>query len=489
MKQTNYKKSNYKKNNYKESDKTLSESYANSDNDSQKQKAEALEFGAFIKIVVFFAAIALGAIISLMVQIRPQFSENEKRELAGFPKFEVKSFLGGEYFSKIDLWFSDTFPFRDELIACNDKVMNMYGIRNNTISGEIIAGDAIPDVDIDVEDLNKPQQEEPQPDNDEFADLDIDADDVGTSIEKTDNTTEIIQGEMFNSVFIIQDAAYDYYTFSQKYADRYIAMINSLADTLEGKAKVYSMIVPTAIDIALDDATRNSLSSSNQRQAMLYMYSRMNRNVTKTFIFDTLKEHRYEYVYFRTDHHWTARGAYYAYTEFISQLGQQPHEISEYDTKVYEGFTGSFCAQKGGEALKSIPDMLTVYKPIATNDMKLLNKQGQFVEYNIITDVTGWNSSNLYSTFIGGDNPYLEINNPNITDGSSCLVVKESFGNAFIPYLTDHFENVYAIDYRYYNGTISELVKEKGIDNVLIMNNISATSAEGRIAEMSKICK
>ena len=460
--------------------------------DSEKQKSEALEFGAFIKIVVFFAAIALGAIISLMVQIRPQFSENEKRELAKFPEFEMKGFWSGDYFSKVDLWFSDTFPFRDELIACNDKVMNMYGIRNNTISGEIIAGDEIPDVDIEVEDLNKPQQEgqeEQQSAADDFADLDIDADDVGTNIDKTDNTTEIIQGEMFNSVFIIQDAAYDYYTFSQKYADRYVEMINSLADTLEGKANVYSMIVPTAIDIALDDATRNSLSSSNQRQAMLYMYSRMNRNVTKTFIFDTLREHRYEYVYFRTDHHWTARGAYYAYAEFIKQIGQQPHEISEYDTQSYEGFTGSFCTQQGGESLKNIPDTLTTYKPLATNDMKLLNKEGQFVEYNIITDVTGWNSSNLYSTFIGGDNPYLEINNPNISDGSSCLVIKESFGNAFIPYLTDHFENVYAIDYRYFDGTVSELVKEKNIRNVLIINNISATSAEGRIAEMSKICK
>lgn len=495
---------------------------------SRYYKENIMRNAAIAKITVFAAMLTIGAVVCLAMPLRPQYSENEKRKLAQFPQCNIGEFLSGEYFSGLDKWFSDTFPFRDTLIAFNDRVQMLCGIRKNVFDGELAAGDEIPEVDIDTDSFNEPESSQSGEDDidnkddnadnsgtadtannegeadtaaddsdendeaeedDEFAGVQISAGDVGTNVDKTDGTTNVIQGEMFNSVFIINNAAYDYYTFSQKYADMYIEMVNSLGTALKGSAKLYSMIVPTSIDISLNDATRNSLSSSNQRKAILYMYSRMNKNVKKTFIFDELHAHRKEYLYFRTDHHWTATGAYYAYSTFITQLGQTPHKLSEYEAVSYDGFTGSFCSQKGGEALSKVPDKLVSYKPLATNSMKLLNRSGQFVEYNIITNVKGWKSSTLYSTFIGGDNPYSEINNPDIADGSSCLVIKESFGNAFVPFLTDHFENVYIIDYRYYSGTVSKLVKEKNIDTVLLINNISATSSAGRINELKKVCR
>ena len=94
-----------------------------------------------------------------------------------------------------------------------------------------------------------------------------------------------------------------------------------------------------------------------------------------------------------------------------------------------------------------------------------------------------------YSTFIGGDNAYAQINNPNISDGSSVLVIKESFGNAMVPFLVENFENVYVVDYRYYKNTISELVDEMNIENVVFVNNISITSTQDRIEELKNICK
>ena len=63
----------------------------------------------------------------------------------------------------------------------------------------------------------------------------------------------------------------------------------------------------------------------------------------------------------------------------------------------------------------------------------------------------------------------------NIKDSSSCVVVKESFGNALVPYLTDHFSKIYVIDYRYWNGKLSHLVKDKKIQKIFFINNISMT--------------
>ncbi|MDY4742324.1 MAG: DHHW family protein, partial [Lachnospira sp.] len=119
----------------------------------------------------------------------------------------------------------------------------------------------------------------------------------------------------------------------------------------------------------------------------------------------------------------------------------------------------------------------------------MINNENDFIDYNIVTDVSGWNTTSKYSAFIGGDNAYTEINNPAIMDGSSVLVIKESFGNAFVPFLVENFQNVYVIDYRYYDGTVSELVDKYNIENVVFVNNISITSTQGRVQELKNICK
>jgi len=81
-------------------------------------------------------------------------------------------------------------------------------------------------------------------------------------------------------------------------------------------------------------------------------------------------------------------------------------------------------------------------------------------KWNIINDVSDYAPGVKYSCFIGGDNPFSWINNPDITDGSSCVVIKESYGNAFVPFLVDHYQMVYVVDYRYYEDNLIDFVKE-----------------------------
>lgn len=460
-----------------------------------KYREYRMKKAALYKIAAFIGILCFGAVVSLILPLRPAVSENEKRKLTAFPAFTTESFLDGSYFAQMDTWFSDTFPFRDELILCSEKFTGLYGIRSQILHGGIVAGDDIPEVDIDVDALNNAvelsgaTQGQQNGGAAQMPEIFINAEDVGTLVEGTDGTTVAQNGERLGSIFVVGDSAYNYYAFSQRYSDLYVDTINSLADSLDGKAALYDMVVPTSIDITLDDATRNSLTSSNQKKAILYMYSRMHGGVNKTYVYDLLRLHRNEYVYFRTDHHWTALGAYYAYSAFMRQLGKTPHALEEYEQLAFSGFKGSFFTQSGVPALGGNPDTVYAYKPLSTNRMQFLNNDGVLVDYNIITDVSGWGATSKYSAFIGGDNPYAVFNNPQLSDGSSCLIVKESFGNAFVPYLTDHFETVYVIDYRYYDGTVSELVDEYGIDTVLVMNNIAATSTQQRVTDLQRVCR
>lgn len=474
---------------------------SNINKNSEKYREYQIKKAALFKITGFLSLLCIGAIVSLMLPLRPRISATENRVLTSFPKFSLTAFMEGDYFKQIDTWFSDTFPFRDNLITYNEQLNNLYGVRTTSLHGEVVAGDEIPDVDINFDDVHKMETSENVTSlqqgslvnygtaNGTTDSSTIDADEIGTSVDKVDNSVVAQTGERLDSIFVVGDSAYNYYAFSQSASDHYTELVNDLADRLAGTAGVYDMIVPTSIDIALDDATRNSLSSSNQKKAIKYMYSKMNQNVRKSYIYDVLKSHSDEYLYFRTDHHWTALGAYYAYSSFVEQIGMIPNALSSYECVEYPDFKGSFLAQSGVTSLGNNPDTIYAYKPLATNDMEFVNSDGDLVNYNIITDVSDWKSSSKYSTFIGGDNSFAQIHNDSIDNGKKCLVIKESYGNAFVPYLTDHFEDVYVVDYRYYTGTASELVDQYGIDTVLLLNNISATSTVQRINDMQRVCK
>jgi hypothetical protein len=473
-----------------------------------KQREYKMKKAAVTKIAVFLLALFAGAVVSMIMPLRESYSDKEKRSLTAFPTFTVESFMDGSYFSQMDTWFADTFPFRDTLITCQESVKNLYGMRKQVLHGTLVAADEIPDIDGELElslIAGKTQEDIEVSENVDgdgvFSstietnygfnelDTDIEASDIGTSVDGSDGTVSAAEGESLGSIFVVGDRAYNYYSFSQYNSDTYAETVNNLAQTLTGKSKVYSMIVPTSIDITLDDATRNSLDSSNQKKAILYMYSKMNKEVGKCYVYDVLHQHRDEYVYFRTDHHWTALGAYYAYNVFIWQEGKTANSLDSYEKLVFENFRGSFYSQSGVSSLGDNPDTVVAYKPLSTNRMELINKRGEQMDYNIITDVSSWSATSKYSTFIGGDNMYSHISNPEISDGSSILVVKESYGNAFVPFLTDHYQDVYVIDYRYYTGTVSELVDTYNIGTVLLLNNIAATSTDSRVSEMQKVCR
>lgn len=474
----------------------------NVDKTSTKYKQYIMKKGALIKIVTFLVMIVAGAVISLMIPLRPEESVTEKRKLSSFPQFSVGDFLDGTYFSGIDTWFSDTFPGRDGLIICNEFMTGLYGVRKNVIHGEVVKGDDIPDSDIDesefgyLDNIVSERATETEETEEEINyaydnSITVNPEDIGNSVDSdgTSVGSSAKAGESLGSVYVVGDSAYNYYSFSKSVSNQYVDIVNGLSETLKDKATVYDMIIPTSIDITLDDATRNSINSSNQKKAILYMYSKMNKNIGKCYIYDLMRSHRDEYIYFRTDHHWTALGAYYAYTAFMAQLGKNAYSLDSFKERDMGAFVGSYYTQTRVPSLNNNPDKLVAYEPFSTNALKMINNEYDFIDYNIITDVSKWNNTSKYSTFIGGDNAYAQINNPNISDGSSVLVIKESFGNAMVPFLVENFENVYVVDYRYYKNTISELVDEMNIENVVFVNNISITSTQDRIEELKNICK
>lgn len=307
----------------------------------------------------------------------------------------------------------------------------------------------------------------------------------------TDGSSSVIDNiRTFDSVIIVDDTAYELYTYIEGTAKNYASIVTTAADSLKDTVNVYDMVIPTSTGIFFEEDLKNQINSSDQKAALQKIDGFLGGKVRQVNIFDSLLSHKDEYLYFRTDHHWTALGAYYAYADFCASKGIEPNSLSSYQTVTFTDFLGSFYKDtKNDKALEANPDTVTAYYPLnrETIDLNITDSNGSTFAWPVIADVTDYDTAYKYSTFIGGDNPISVITNSAITDGSTCIVVKESFGNAFVPFLTDHYQTIYVIDYRYWNGKLLSFAKQKKATDLIFVNNIGMTRSSYLVGKLAQI--
>ena len=291
-------------------------------------------------------------------------------------------------------------------------------------------------------------------------------------------------------MYVVGSAGYEMYNYVGSLAEKYQSTVNAVADSLSGVSQVYAMAIPLSSGITLPDELFSDIPGSDQAQAEKDILAGMGQNVKTIPLHDVMMSHRTEYIYFRTDHHWTALGAYYAYVQFCTAKGITPHNLSDYEVSQFPGFLGSFYNDGGKpDAMKNDPDTVNAYHPVsATASMKYGdNENSTLTGGQVIFDESTASASLKYGTFIMGDNPFTVIENPEVSNGESCIVVKESFGNAFVPFLVDHYQTVYVVDYRYYSGSVTQLARDKGVKDVLFVNNLSAIRGSYQMGKLAGV--
>lgn len=291
----------------------------------------------------------------------------------------------------------------------------------------------------------------------------------------------------YHSVVTVGDSAFELYTYVDGTAENYAKSVNEVADRLAGKADVYDLVIPLSSEITFPDNLKGKISSGSQRDAMTKIQGKMNNHVKNVDIYDALMQHRNEYIYFRTDHHWTALGAFYAYKDFCEAKGIEPEPLEEREKVEFPGFLGSFYNDSKDAKLKAAPDTVAAYKPKDDAILHVTASDGTKYDWPVIYDVSNYGASLKYSTFIASDNPITVIENKVLTDNSTCIVVKESFGNAFIPFLVDHYQTIYVVDYRYWTGSISSLAEEKHASDVLFLNNLSMIRNKSLVGKLHRV--
>ena len=442
------------------------------------------------KIIVISVFTLAVTVVLAMPFLRSETSVTEKRELTKFPHFSFSSLFDGSFFDGVGLWFSDTVPARDTLTAADHRIRNLLGtagVEAGFAEGE--AGDDIPEPGHVLEDEPTADQTEPtevqSAQSTETETSEIQTTSPAPTEPQTDEEFTGVS-ETLGTVIIADNAGFEYYNFVQETADKYIRAVNRAGNSLAGQTKVYCMIVPLSSDITLNSHVRDKLNVSDQKAASDYMLGSMNENVGTVPIFDTLKAHRDEYIYFRTDHHWTGLGAYYAYREFCAASGKTAVPLNDYELRSYDGFLGTFYNDSGqSPALAATPDRVDTYYPPCQVTMTVTDRNGNTSQMPLIYDESKSTLPSVkYSAFISGDNSFTVINNLDKEDGDTLVVVKESFGNALVPLLPPHYKTIYVIDYRYWYGNITQFCRDKGADELLFCNNISMTRSKSLVEAM-----
>lgn len=398
--------------------------------------------------------------VSMFFTTNGGFSEDEKRDLAQFPKISemtVKDFFNGTYFAKIDEFYKDNFVNRQGFLALSDSIKELKGFESDI---KITVSSNDPTNSNNNSSSNATSEEEDE--------------DMYTNVEQV--------GTLLSVDNIVCQA----YGFNESTTNEYASVIKQFGDTLTN-SNVYNILVPTHVEFALPK--KYEKLSASQKESIDLINSKLGKNITAVDAYSVLKKHKKEYIYFKSDHHWTQLGAYYAYTAYCESAGLKPFKIDDFETKKIEGFLGTFYAGSKEQKLADDPDYVE-YGPVGEELTATIYRDSALTDTMEVSPYSNYSTgSNSYGVFLHGDNPLTVIKNPEVDNNKKVVVIKESYGNPFAPLLTQNYSEVYVVDIRYFKNNLKNFVNENQINDVIFINNMVATGSQGRIDELKRLLK
>jgi hypothetical protein len=295
-----------------------------------------------------------------------------------------------------------------------------------------------------------------------------------------------IEGQRKGAVFIYKNRGFEMFSGGASMGKQYANVINMYNRLHLPGLKIYNLIVPNAFEFEVTQKYINKIKPA--KKAINDVFAAEDPDIIKVNPVDEIRKHRKEYIYFNTDHHWTSLGAYYAYLSFCKAANLTPVSLSGIPSKVKPGFYGLFYRLTKSNILKNNPDSVRYYLfPDSVNFYIGANSIGYWSKNPSMyaEQVSGENS---YSVFIHGDLPICKMESSHKNGRKICLV-KESYGNAFAPFLTNNYEKVIVVDQRSYKGNFVEMLKAEGINELLFINNIFAAHTQFHIDDIKNLMR
>lgn len=369
-----------------------------------------------IIIIVFIGFFVLISGASLIIK-DCEFSPNENRYLAETPELSWDNILSGKFQDGLEDYLRDQVCFRDGWITVKTGIQKACG--DTDIGGAYVGKDGYDFEKITPEDVDEKQ---------------------------VDRNIKAVE---------------DYFMTASETID---------------KQKLSFLLVPTSGLVMQENLPKNARLFDQTKYIDQVQKAMKDYNFVD--VRDTLMDHNEEYIYYKTDHHWTSAGACLAYEVWSEHTG------GEAETE--DGLVKNVVSDKfRGSLYSKILDADSAYDEIWTYGLQKDEAFGskdctvtidEKQQLDSIYDDEKLQEKDKYAYFLGGNYGQVHIQNQKAASkakGKNLLIIKDSFANSFVPFVTQDYENIYMVDLRYYNGDMKSYLQEHNITDVLVLYNIS----------------
>ena len=440
---------------------------------------------------LFFAALALLYLFLFALAPDPGASAYENRAMAGQPQFNAQNLFSGKYAEELEAYLSDRVAFRTGFLSFAASLERARGLDRG---GAVL-------VDVDLADLGAgllPDSEDGQEDTQEWLFLppadeaarggqygdeegDTERIDSGPGIDQPAPAAAPIPaghvdpGKVFSvDVYKNPDAVlYTAFYIDAASTARYIEILNGYRREIPDSIRIFCLLAPTRVEF-MDEKYKSN--AAPQGESIQNIYGKLSEGFVCVDAYSPLASRaEEEYLYFRTDHHWTALGAYYAYLAFAEAAGFAPVAIDQYVECAIPDYIGSLAVGTQSKTILESPDTLYYYQ--LDNGVTFSRR------FFYIPEDRGKLS---YRMFMGGDYPSLDYTSSN-QNGKTLVVVKDSYANAFLPWISPHYERIIVLDPRQYKGSVVKLIESLHEADLLFLNYAMSASLPALVEKIAEI--
>ena len=268
----------------------------------------------------------------------------------------------------------------------------------------------------------------------------------------------------------------------EKHLAANIKAIKSFSES-QSKIPVRMMLVPDAANV-LNHSLPSLAKPEDQTQMFSMVRKDLGDSVEWIDVSTELNKHKTEKIYYKTDHHWTTLGAFYAFQAAAPSLGIEGDLSGKYVSYAVSDSFNGMLASKSGVNLGE-KEQIDIYVPTEEDTDLIVDYVDEGKRSTSLYDSSKLKEKDQYTVFLGGNSSLLDIRTVS-TSTKRLLLVKDSFANSFIPFLTPYYREIVVVDPRYYSGTINDLMDSYRISEVLFLysgntffkdNNISGVFA------------
>lgn len=334
-----------------------------------------------------------------------EFSESENRVLASFPKLTLSSIADGSFMKSFETYMADQFIMRDSLISAKTYFDRLSGKKEE--NGVYIGED-------------------------------------GFLIEKQSPYSKKKVKALTKSIN----------TFMKKYPN-----VNKMVAISPNASYVYSDKLPKNVEVSdqYNQLTKimNSLEGKNYRFL----------NVSKALL-EAKKKHQ---VFYKTDHHWTTRGAAAVFKAIADKWGLNSGKVKYNFLTVSGDFEGTLASKTG---IHDVKDKVEICLPKNSKGSYVVAIESQEKKTATLFDSEKLGQKNKYEVFLGGNYDKVVIDTVS-SSKNTLLIIKDSYANCLIPMLTPYFARIVVVDPRYMTDSIHTVMDEYSFSHVLFLYNLN----------------